>query len=243
LIGRIIAPALARQYRVIVADNRPPLQDMQLEYLPLDITDYECVRRNLPEHTDVIVNLTALPPMPAIVDPDRFQRMSDLYIKGAYNLFMAAADLQIDKVVFASTSHVAGHYERNGESVLGREIRIADYPYSSDIYGAMKLCAEQMGHLFAVRSGVSVICLRIGWVVENEREILLQDERSRRTVLSHEDAIEIFRLAIEADLEYGVYYAVSDNPGKPWSTEDLSAALGFRSKRSANRIVDGENSY
>lgn len=45
-------------------------------------------------------------------------------------------------------------------------------------------------------------------------------KRTKRTLLSHEDLFGMIKAAIETDVPFGTYYAVSENEGKPWSTEN-----------------------
>lgn len=38
----------------------------------------------------------------------------------------------------------------------------------------------------------------------------------------------MIKAAIETDVPFGTYYAVSENEGKPWSTEKTKQELGYR---------------
>ncbi len=154
---------------------------------------------------------------------------------------MAAAKKGIEKVVFASTNCVTGAYEAVGKSSLGREIRTDDYPLPDSAYGAMKLCAELFGYLFFREKNISVICLRIGKVKEDALSHLRSNERLRRTIISKRDTVEIFKRAIETKIKLGVYYAVSDNPGKPWDLSNAISDLGFRPQTSSQQLLEGEN--
>ena len=50
----------------------------------------------------------------------------------------------------------------------------------------------------------------------------------KRTLLSHEDLFGMIKAAIETDVPFGTYYAVSENEGKPWSTQSTKQELGYR---------------
>ncbi len=237
VVGSILAPALSTKYEVLVSDikDRPP--DLKHQYLQINISHFSELIDRVPKRVGVIVNLTALPAKESIVSEAEFTTMTDVYITGSYNVFLAAARLGIGKVVFASTNHVSGSYENNRHSTLGRKIEIDDYPLPDSVYGAMKLCAEQFGRLFSTHFGMSVICLRVGTVVANEYEFLLGNERARRTILSGVDTVNIFTKAIESSVKYGVYYAVSENPGVPWSVQEAIDELGYTPRMNSETIL------
>jgi NAD+ dependent glucose-6-phosphate dehydrogenase len=153
--------------------------------------------------------------------------MTDVYFKASYNILQAAVELGIHKVVFASSNHVTDFYEKDGNSLLGREITIQDYPYSKGLYGILKLASENLGHMFAHQHQLSVINIRIGSVPKDEREALRKKPRLTKTLLSRPDTVGIFQAAIESGVRFGTYYGVSDNPGKPWSTDLTKSELGF----------------
>lgn len=226
VIGNIIIPPLSLKYEIVIFDITERQSGNNHEYRQVDISNYQQLRKNIPKNTDVLINLVALPEKPTLVDSAELKSMVNVYVIGSYNAFLAASQLNIKKVIFASSNHVTGYYEKDGKSILGKSITTSDYPMVDNVYGAMKLFAEQSGHLFSERYGMSVICLRIATVVEDEIGFLLSNERPRRTILSHVDTVNIFTSAIEADIKYGVYYAVSDNPENPWDIEKTIEELG-----------------
>ncbi|MGV2470215.1 NAD(P)-dependent oxidoreductase, partial [Bacillus subtilis] len=75
------------------------------------------------------------------------------------------------------------------------------------------------GHLFYLEKKLSVINRIIGTVVTVEMAPLHEKERTKKTLLSHPDLLSVFKAAIETTIRYVTYYAVSDNPGRPWSIE------------------------
>ena len=238
VIGSILTPALSGKHEVLVSDIQSDPPNLKCQYLNIDISEFSQLMDKVPRDIDVIVNLAGLPEQKSLVEEEQTRFMADVHIIGSYNVFLAAARLGIRKVIFASTNHVSGGYEENGHSALGREIEINEYPASDSAYAAMKLCAEQFGRLFSTHFQMSVICLRIGTVLANEYETLLPHHRARRTVLSGIDAVDIFTKAIESSVKYGVYYAVSDNPGKPWSIQGAVRELGYAPTVNSEKILN-----
>lgn len=237
IIGRILTKTFADTYNLTIIDLSPYKNFLLGKYIQLDITDYSQIISKIPKQIDVIINLVGISEQPNIVDHNKMNLMNDIYIKGSYNVFLTAIKLKIPKVIFASTNHVTDRYEKNGYSILGREINVEDYPYSNSIYGTMKLCAENIGHTFSFNTDLSVICIRIGTVRENERKLLLTDHRALRTILSHTDLIDLFKCAIESKIKFGIYYGVSDNHDKPWSIKNAIDELGFRPRVNSNDLL------
>lgn len=227
VIGQILADALAEQYELIIADKHESPQESRHDYIQLDITEYSQLVDKIPRDIDTIVNLVAMMEQPEIVDEDTIVAMTDLYVKGAYNVFLAATQLGICRVIFTSSNHVTDYYEKDGKSLLGREISVEDYPLSRSVYGALKLAGESLGHVISTQTNVSVICLRVGTIRLDEREALQRYPRFRRTLLSKVDIVNLFKCAIETDIKFGIYYGVSDNPGRPWSISNAIQDLQF----------------
>lgn len=76
-------------------------------------------------------------------------------------------------------------FEKEGESLFGREITTQDYPLSRALYGILKLASENIGHMLTQREALSVINIRIGTVTAYEQNTLENNKRSLKTILTH----------------------------------------------------------
>ncbi|MBU8700936.1 NAD(P)-dependent oxidoreductase [Bacillus sp. BS3(2021)] len=240
-VGRVLAGGLAGEgYEVTVLDLKEPDEKPAVRFVRVDAADYNEVVKSIPLNTDAVINLLAVKPTGDLLDQREFEKMTDIFFKATYTILRAAAELGVPKVVFASSNHVTDVYEKNGDSLLGRKINTDDYPQSKSLYGLLKLASENLGYLFSHQSDakVSVINLRIGTAAENEQETLRAKPRSKKTLLSHPDLVQIFKAAIESVKTYGTYYAVSDNKGRPWSIDSAIRELGFKPKVSTSDILD-----
>ncbi|MCY8573339.1 NAD-dependent epimerase/dehydratase family protein [Bacillus haynesii] len=240
-VGRVLADGLAGEgYEVTVLDLKEPDEKPAVRFVRVDAADYNEVVKSIPANTDAVINLLAVKPTGDLLDRQEFEKMTDIFFKATYTILRAAAELGVPKVVFASSNHVTDVYEKDGDSLLGRQINTDDYPQSKSLYGLLKLASENLGYLFShqLDAKVSVINLRIGTAAENEQETLRAKPRSKKTLLSHTDLIGIFKAAIEFGKTYGTYYAVSDNKGRPWSIDSAIQELGYKPKVSASDILD-----
>lgn len=225
IVGTALTKAWKDRYRMTVLDMREPQEEVA--FIRTDATCFEALLSHVPRDTDVIINLLQVP---SSNDVKQLDKMTDVFFKASVYIMEVMVKLSIPKVVFASDNHVTDYYERDGHSILGREIKVSDYPYSRGIYGILKLASENVGHMYAHSHPLSVINIRIGTVPKNEKQALQENERIHHTLLTREDLANLFASAVETTSRYGTYYGVSDNPDKPWSMEEAYRALDYASE-------------
>ncbi|BAC14050.1 hypothetical conserved protein [Oceanobacillus iheyensis HTE831] len=235
-IGTILQRGLKQEFDVYSLDVN--VDENSANSKETDAKNFTELINNIPNGTDVLINLLSTGNVGRLVNISEMNDMVDVYFKASYNILKAAEELNIPKVVFASSNHVTDYYESEGKSKLGRSINVNDYPYSEGLYGVLKLAVENIGFAFSNQYGISVINLRIGSVKLNEEtEIYKNLKRNRHTWLSEVDTITLFKEAIISDIGYGTFYGVSDNPNKPWCNDNAKEKLGFVSKMNSNDII------
>ena len=74
-------------------------------------------------------------------------------IIGCYNLFEAAREAGVKRVIFASSNHAVGFYRRR------RKIRTDVTVRPDSRYGVSKAFGEALGALYADKHGMAVTCL------------------------------------------------------------------------------------
>jgi nucleoside-diphosphate-sugar epimerase len=161
------------------------------------------------------------------------------------NLLVTANSLEasrragVRRVVFMSSNHVTGLYEREQPYAA---ILAGDYDglHPEDIprlsarsavrpdgpYAVGKLAGEAAARYYSDVFGLSTICLRIGTVNRRDRP---EDKRHYATLLTHADLVRLVECAIEAPetVRHGVFYGVSDNTWRIWEIEDARELLGY----------------
>ena len=138
-------------------------------------------------------------------------------IIGCYNLFEAARRKGVKRVVFASSNHAVGFYPRHRR--IGTDVTVR--PDSR--YGVSKAFGEALGALYADKHGLSVLCLRIGHVLDRPA-----DRRRLSIWLMPEDLAQLVRIGLEhPDLEFEIFYGVSLNE-RSWWDNSRAFAFGYR---------------
>jgi nucleoside-diphosphate-sugar epimerase len=158
--GRAVVNDLnARGYRTLNVDQTIPPASWGWA-LGVDLTDlgqtYEALKG-----ADAVVHLAAIPAPEMRPEQETFRNN----ILSTYNVFSAAADLKMEKVVWASSETVLG---------LPFENELPDYapideqqtPFPESSYALSKLLGEQMAAQFNRRFGLPFAGLRISNIME-----------------------------------------------------------------------------
>lgn len=199
-----------------LSDARPlPTPAAGEECVSADLRDFPAVA-SLMRGMDCVVHLGGIPregPWEAILDNN---------IIGTYNVFEAARQCGVKRVIFASSNHVIGYYRAS--KMLG----IEEPPRPDSRYGVSKVFGEALGRLYADKHGLSVACLRIGSFRERP-----QNARQLATWISPRDMVQLVRCCIDApDYRFLVLYGVSDNSRSRWHNP-AAAVVGYRPQDNA----------
>ena len=192
-----------------------------VECVQADISDLEAIQPAF-EGIDVVVHLAAF------LGGEVWEGHLSGNIIGAYNVYEAARRAGVSRVVFASSGAAAMGVEQTppyDAIVAGRyddvperfERITTETTWPAGIYGACKVWGEALGRHFSDAHGLSVLCVRIGRVNEENRPTN-PAEFSR--YLSHRDIAQMLQRCIDApdDLKYDVFFAISNNR---WGYRDI----------------------
>ena len=138
-------------------------------------------------------------------------------IIGCYNLFEAARQAGVKRIVFASSNHAVGFYPRKRK--IGTDVTVR--PDSR--YGVSKAFGEALGALYSDKHGMIVTCIRIGNVGPRPLDV-----RRLSIWISPEDLVQLFRIGLEhPKIRYEILYGASDNAAAWWDNS-RARALGYR---------------
>lgn len=240
-IGRTVADALQERYALRLLYHRSvpdehagalaqsrergepaPLGDGTVEVMSADVSDLAAMERACAGVSSV-VHMAADPrvqaPWPDILNAN---------IVGTYNVYEAAHRAGARKVVFASSNHATGMYEREG-TYTTPEMPVRPDSY----YGVSKVFGEAMGRYYADEHGLAAICLRIGSFQPQPR-----GERQLSTWMSYRDMAQLVWRSIEADVRFGIYYGISGNTRAYWDIANARAELGYEPEDNAEDYAE-----
>ncbi len=237
MVGQILCAGLSNEFEVRPVTRSNALPDGVLA----DLGDIDSLVLAFAD-CDAIIHLAAASgvdiPWDSILSAN---------IVGAYNVFEAASQAGVPRVVFASTNHVVGQYEVDNAPQLyelDEQMCIDEHTEArpDSLYGASKIFGEALGRYYADTRAMSVICLRIGsvrpdndpygltvatsagWLRLDHHGKLL---RSRATWLSHRDCVQLFRRSLTANVGWSVAFGTSANPRLIWSLRSAERDLGY----------------
>ncbi len=227
LIGGLAGRDLARDYTVSALNRRPVKGVPTTEG---DINDFDTIRPAF-DDIDMVVH------MAAYLGVDEREQIR-VNVGGTYNVFEAARDAGVSRIVFGSSGAVQSALEKYEPIKAMVEVRLDDVPEMrpivthkdpvrpGEVYGVAKTFGEALGCALAERDGISVLCVRLGRVRPENRPM---SSREAAVYLSHRDAAQIVRRCVEAPPEvlFDIFYGVSDNFLRYRDLEHAREVIGY----------------
>lgn len=157
-VGGALIDRLANHgHDVTVVGRRPDIEIENATYRQCDVTDFDRLLDAMRGHEGVI-HLAAIP------DPLRGpgRDVFDVNCLGTFNVFEAAAELGIGRVVVASSINALGQGYALEPFVPDYFPLDEDHPtHTREAYGFSKIVTEEIAAYFWRREGIRSVCLRI----------------------------------------------------------------------------------
>jgi nucleoside-diphosphate-sugar epimerase len=216
-LGSLVSTHLADQFLLGLCDNLPLPQDSKLPFVLCNLVDINALR-SCCQGFEVVLHLGAVSHPTAT-----WQELLPSNIVGVYNLFQAAFEANCKRVVFASSVMVVDGYP--SDLMVGSDMP----PRPSTLYGVSKAWGESVGRYYAEQHGLSVICLRLGWVVHKRDKGLVPGSSSLNIALTEVDLLRLFSAALNAppEIQFGIFNGISDNRHKRLDIEETRQVLGY----------------
>ena len=166
-VGReVVKRLVANGHEVKVIGRRPDLEVEDGEYQSCDITDYASLRQQV-RGIEGIVHLAAIP------NPgdETSAAIFDINGAGTFNIYQAAAEEGIKRVVSASSINALGFHYSTQPFTLSYFPIDEEHPcQTTDPYSFSKQVMEDTAAYFWRREGISGVCLRLPGVFEMTAE-------------------------------------------------------------------------
>jgi nucleoside-diphosphate-sugar epimerase len=245
LIGGVVIRTLGDRYTFTGLDHTQPADAPDIPTTVADVSDFNAIRPAF-NGMDAVVHLAADAGMQA-----SWESVLPNNIVATYNVFEAARQAGVQRLIFASSNHAVGMFELDEPYVRIRQgnyaglapdtvprvdhtVRIRPDGY----YGVSKAYGEAMGAYYAENFGLSVICLRIGTV--NRHNSPQRDVRHMATWLSHRDLAQLVDRCLSVEgVRFEIFYGVSGNTWRIWDIEHARRVLGYAPQDNAETYRTG----
>ena len=226
-LGSVLVPALTAHYTLRLVDRHVPAHAGGMQIICLDVQDVTLLRIAC-AGINTVVHLAG----EARTDGS-WENLRTNNIWGTAAVLEAAHDAGCRRVIFASSMHAAsGH---------GAQIPVptGGTPRPSGAYGFTKAWGECLASYYAERHGLSILCLRLGWVMALAHPRPGVRKNQRKWVLSEGDLVRLITAAIEApeSVRFGVFHGISDNREKGLDISDSRLVLGYQPQDDAYEMV------
>ncbi|WP_406389268.1 NAD-dependent epimerase/dehydratase family protein [Streptomyces sp. NBC_00887] len=189
-----------------------------------DLGDKEALREAV-RGVDAIIHLAG------ISLEASFDKILRSNIEGTYNLYEAAREEGVGRIVFASSNHAVGYTPR---PLPGDPLIPIDTAHRPDtFYGLSKSFGEDLAQLYWDKYGVETVSVRIGSCFMEPTSV-----RMLSVWMSPGDGARLFHAALTAeDVRHTVIYGSSDNTRLWW---DLTTArsLGYEPQDDSEQYAD-----
>jgi uronate dehydrogenase len=156
-----------------------------------------------------------------------FEPILQANIIGMHNLYEAARQQGVTRIVFASSNHVTGFY-RQSETITPQSP-----PRPDSTYGVSKAFGEDLSRFYFDRYGIETACLRIGSSFPEPK-----DRRMLASWLSYDDLHRLVTACLTTPvLGHSIIYGMSDNQ-HAWWNNDSARHIGFVPQDSSDVFRD-----
>ncbi len=188
------------------------------QYVKADLT-------SLDEMTEVLKDADMVVHFGAYGDEGTFDTILGPNIIGAYNVWEAAYQNGVRRVVYASSVHAIGMHSRTAGIGL-------DAPHKPDtFYGLAKCFAEDLASMYWDKRGVESVCMRIFSCAQ------VNNARALGTWLSYDDLIHLVEQSINTPVTgFKVVFGISNNDRCPVDNSQADF-LGYRPKDNAEQFA------
>ena len=188
-------------------------------YMKADLASLDDMMRVM-EGADMVVH------MGAYADEGPFEKLLGPNFIGAYNVWEAAHQNGLRRVVYASSIHAVGMYDKN-EFIDTEVLHRPD-----TFYGLAKCFAEDLGSMYWDKRGLESVHMRILSCAQ------VNNARALGSWLSYDDLIQLVTRCIETPVTgFSIVYGVSNNDRAPVDNSKASF-LGYRPKDNAEQFAE-----
>ncbi|MBK8086323.1 MAG: NAD(P)-dependent oxidoreductase [Devosia sp.] len=244
LIGGLVIRDLSSKYEFSGLSRRPV---PGIPHTAADITDPVAIRKAM-AGMDMVLHLAA-----ETQDYDDWDKVMEITIGGTLNMYRAAQEAGVKRLCScppaarcAATNGTRGSpYGKLAANELQslpadeKMLTHLDPPRPDSFYGVGKLFGENTGRLFSDKYGMSVIAIRLGAVLPDDRPGMV---RHFPGYLAQADAVQMVDKCLSApeSIRFDIFDAISDNARRWRDTSHAKEVIGWRPTGSSDNYDPAE---
>ncbi|MGB1473197.1 MAG: NAD-dependent epimerase/dehydratase family protein [Candidatus Puniceispirillaceae bacterium] len=221
-LGGYLRKPLAAKCETLVSTDIAPLTGSLIKgesFVQADLADYAKMAEII-KGADMVVHFGGHP------DEKPFEDILHANIIGCYNIWQAAHEVGVRRIVYASSIHAVGLHPKTTAINIHTPHRPDSY------YGLAKCFAEDMAKLYWDKKGLEAVCLRILSCAN------VTNSRALGSWLSYDDLIHLVERAVDTPTTgFAVIYGVSNNDRSPVDNTGASF-LGYRPRDNAEQFAE-----
>ena len=226
-VGKALRKELATAGHTLRLADIAPIEKPEGESVVLDVADSAAVRRAM-DGIEAVAHL-AYGHCWGNNDAQNIKNSFDVNVKGTYNLLWATRQAGAKRFMYTTTLSVYGR-------ALNELTEITEQtpPSPDEIYGLTKLLGEANCKYFAEQHGVSVVCLRLCHVCDDddwEKSRIAKDPKRNlwRAMSTHvSDVAHAIYLSLTVpNLRFELINIAADNKGRVSNIQRAKDVLGF----------------
>ena len=221
-VGTQLRQSGTRLAKTVRLSDRKPCDNLAAheEDFPLDLADFDAV-------SEAVKGCDAIVHMGGQAIEAAWKTILDSNISGGYHIYEAARRHGVKRVIYASSVHAIGYYDRT-DMIDGH---VPTRPDS--LYGVSKTFVENLARYYHDKFGIESVCIRIGSCFPEPT-----DRRHLITWLSYRDCRQLVERCLSAErVGFMVVYGMSNNAQAFWDNR-AAAVLGYKPEDSADDYRD-----
>lgn len=217
-VGPHIVPLLREHFALRLLDAAP-LRNLEVsgddEFVQADIRDFGKLK-------EAFTGVEAVIHLAAISDEDDFHtRLLPVNVEGTYNVFEAARQAGVRKVIFASTGQTVLFYPK------GVWVTPEMPPRPWTVYACTKLFGEALARHYHERHGMSCVVIRLTWFQPYDSPLLREKGDIQREWCSPRDFAQLLIKSLRAEIGFAVFFGTSNNTGRFWDLSNAGRLVGY----------------
>jgi uronate dehydrogenase len=221
-IGQSLLEHLYQRFELVLTDKRTPQHTRGFPFTQAELSNLDAIRP-LFLGVDLVIHLAN--------DANPRGTWESLLLNNMianYNVFEAAYEAKCTQVIFASSVNAVAGYPADVQVKT-------DMPVAPpNLYGATKAWGEALGKFYADQKGMSVLCLRLGALMQPNDKRFVPGHPFLDIALTQADLLRLFDASLAAThVRFGIFHGISDNRYKRLDISDTKQILGYEPKDDA----------